>query len=391
MHPFMNATTKNDLTVESRTGTDAIRTPIHTQAGRTGVLAGITGRLFALTTITVVFGLFIMGCGGSHTTFAPTKGGGTPGTAIFIGSSIGGDTQGKANVCAKCHASTVADIMTQAHGLDFTKINMGANNLGKSPACLPCHVTGYQDPNGWKDPATTPQLENIGCEDCHGAGSLHAGSPSGGNITGMPDAKKTCWSCHVSEYKQIDENPGPMTADQLKKAGLSSGPHHPQTLELLGMLGYERPNQPSPHSLINNTCVACHINPVKDPTDGHVKHDAAFIHGNPTTCAGCHGDAGTLMTNYQTEIKQKLIALGGESAPGSGIPDSNAKGGLLAQYATAHSITATSDPNDPAVIAYKGARYNYNYIIADKSFGVHNPPYTEELITDANGLLSQAP
>ena len=37
--------------------------------------------------------------------------------------------------------------------------------------CLPCHVTGYGKPGGFKSVEETPDLAGVGCEMCHGAGA----------------------------------------------------------------------------------------------------------------------------------------------------------------------------------------------------------------------------
>ncbi len=42
-----------------------------------------------------------------------------------------------------------------------------------SAECLPCHTTGYGSPTGFKDAASTPNLEGTACEACHGPGSKH--------------------------------------------------------------------------------------------------------------------------------------------------------------------------------------------------------------------------
>ena len=42
-----------------------------------------------------------------------------------------------------------------------------------SAECLPCHTTGYGQPTGFKDEASSPNLTGTTCEACHGPGSKH--------------------------------------------------------------------------------------------------------------------------------------------------------------------------------------------------------------------------
>ena len=45
-----------------------------------------------------------------------------------------------------------------------------------NPACLKCHVTGYQESNGFYAINHRPseKMINVQCEDCHGPGLIHA-------------------------------------------------------------------------------------------------------------------------------------------------------------------------------------------------------------------------
>jgi hypothetical protein len=64
--------------------------------------------------------------------------------------------------------------------------------------CLQCHATGYGQPGGFVSVEETPYLQNLGCESCHGPGSVHADSGDPADIVG--DITVTdCERCHNAE------------------------------------------------------------------------------------------------------------------------------------------------------------------------------------------------
>ena len=48
------------------------------------------------------------------------------------------------------------------------------SNRQYDPECIVCHTVGFGYVSGFKSEKETPKLENVGCESCHGPGSLHA-------------------------------------------------------------------------------------------------------------------------------------------------------------------------------------------------------------------------
>ena len=64
--------------------------------------------------------------------------------------------------------------------------------------CIGCHVTGWQKPSGVCRIDKTAGHEGIGCEACHGPGSIHSEDPSDDNIA-RGNTAETCTGCHDPE------------------------------------------------------------------------------------------------------------------------------------------------------------------------------------------------
>jgi len=82
---------------------------------------------------------------------------------------------------------------------------MGIADAQKSPQCLKCHVTGHSAPQSAKAASYKP-ADGVGCETCHGAGSLykemkvmralHAGTQDAKAVGYSKGDKSQCVSCH---------------------------------------------------------------------------------------------------------------------------------------------------------------------------------------------------
>ena len=68
------------------------------------------------------------------------------------------------------------------------------------PECVVCHVVGYDDMSGFQTEEKTPDLENVGCEYCHGPGSEHNKNPYENKMTVIEDKIKLCLKCHKPEH-----------------------------------------------------------------------------------------------------------------------------------------------------------------------------------------------
>jgi hypothetical protein len=371
-----------------------------------------TRTLIALSAGLLAVGVVVMlvGCGGTtHQTLEASG-------PTFVGRAA----------CAVCHADINAAFGTQAHGQDFSTPSGNSSHIdfinGYGGACQPCHVTGYGEPSGWLPDNSRPYLVNIGCEECHGPGSEHVADPSkaalvtdtkdrgpnsGTQFMPKPIDQDTCWDCHVPTYKWLDtpHETSDLTLHDVVPADISG--HYRQLPFLLGYLGYNDGTAPEggPHALVDNTCPTCHLNrnattvfPGEDEGASAMKDGTDPIHGatalvpDLATCATCHGSEGSAATrveHFEEELDGLLKALGGTDPSDADEPDPAAGGGLLHAYAVAHGIDVNSNnnPDDPHVIAYKGAFFDYGYVLGDSSHGIHNPPFAEKLLEEAADLI----
>ncbi|MFQ5808699.1 MAG: multiheme c-type cytochrome [Armatimonadota bacterium] len=340
-----------------------------------------------LMVLTVLIAVIVAGCGGSRHLAAPSA------DARFAGQTT----------CEGCHSGIAADYALTHHGEDFTQHAYGDLVYGRGGACAPCHSVGYGEDSGFQLDGSTPYLENIGCEECHGCGSDHAASPSSANLMGVPDAETTCWNCHGPSYKPMSD-PAALVVTDAKfydKDPDSISVHHPQTTYLNGEYGYNHAggSDDNPHLLVDNTCVSCHANPETSAVTLGLRAASSFDHGpdglhpDATTCAPCHGGelgAQQVFEAFEEEVKDELIVIAGEDPSEAGEPDPDYGGGMIAAFIAFHGIDITSNnnPDDPDVKALKGVIHNYEYILHDASWGAHNPPFTEALLDEMKALLT---
>lgn len=158
-----------------------------------------------------------------------------------------------------------------------------------------------------------------------------------------------CATCHVPRrgFEAVD--------GVVSVTSTHWGPHHgPQASMLLGLGGAGAEGNAAGHyTLVENTCVACHVG----ESDNH-----SF---EPTvgSCTDCHADVENFDVNgAQTEI----AALGAELLELLEAED---------MYHDGHPVVGDYDE------AKGAALWNYIYVIVeDKSMGVHNPAYAKALL-----------
>lgn len=112
---------------------------------------------------------------------APEKG-----QAAFVGNKA----------CAECHEESFPVWEASKHSHAWKTLEDAGKQFHLN--CTGCHVTGWEKPGGVCRLDKVAGRENVGCESCHGPGSLHAEDPSADNITARP-GQEVCVTCHNRE------------------------------------------------------------------------------------------------------------------------------------------------------------------------------------------------
>lgn len=117
------------------------------------------------------------------------------------------------NQCATCHVEAHEFWQNTAHASAVQTLEVRDKLFDQN--CISCHVVGYEKPGGsvigelkYEAPLGDRQiekdLENVGCESCHGPGSEHMQRPV--DAEGSPQfihatpAADDCMECHVQEH-----------------------------------------------------------------------------------------------------------------------------------------------------------------------------------------------
>lgn len=97
--------------------------------------------------------------------------------------------------CGKCHteAHNIWKKSKHAHALH----TLEKEGHQRDPDCVECHVVGLASIYGFKSRKETPDLADVGCESCHGAGAAHSASPK--DVKMGPIGEKSCMPCHKIE------------------------------------------------------------------------------------------------------------------------------------------------------------------------------------------------
>ncbi len=97
--------------------------------------------------------------------------------------------------CAECHDARFNEWSATRHAQAFDTLKK--INQHNNPECLACHTVGQGVPGGYVNEATTPELINVQCENCHGPAGNHVDSGDQQNIRPITTrSPMLCGGCH---------------------------------------------------------------------------------------------------------------------------------------------------------------------------------------------------
>jgi nitrate/TMAO reductase-like tetraheme cytochrome c subunit len=101
--------------------------------------------------------------------------------------------------CKICHLKVHKSWAATLHAAAFSKLKAEEQ---KNAECVGCHTVGFGKPSGYTVAEANPELQNVGCEDCHGPGSDHIARMKKDKKAEPGMAKPTeatCTGCHNSK------------------------------------------------------------------------------------------------------------------------------------------------------------------------------------------------
>lgn len=111
--------------------------------------------------------------------------------------------------CKTCHPQEHAIWSKTKHSeaLKYLEPKHAFRPTGRNfdPECVTCHVVGFEYTSGFENVQKTPNLQHVGCENCHGPGSGHAANPNNKQLLGFLSPWKTNPTDHLPSKVILEE------------------------------------------------------------------------------------------------------------------------------------------------------------------------------------------
>lgn len=310
---------------------------------------------------------------------------GAPGT---IATSMG------SGVCAVCHDSGSHHIFPYEWSFSKHSVTTTSGTGEGRENCAKCHSgRGFAEYVS-KGAVENPEYAPIGCATCHDPHSAENAHHlrkiddvelGNGEVVTEGGLGKLCMNCHKSR-RNVDE--------YVKEYHGHYGPHHGPQADMLagtGAVEYGGKMASSGHIYAaEDACVTCHMAPgIHEEVPGQFKvGEHSFAMGwdgdtpddpsddvlNVDVCIECHGpmesfdipradyDGDGTVEGVQTEVKDLMEVL------------------AMALPPVGEAEVEVTEEYTPEQLM---AAYNYEFVLEDKSYGIHNTKYTVGMLKGA--------
>jgi hypothetical protein len=99
--------------------------------------------------------------------------------------------------CRSCHPAPFAVYEKTGHAKAYATLASVQKQYRLD--CVACHVIGFQQAGGVCRVDQVDDRKNVGCENCHGAGSLHVADGTGRSVMRARPGPSVCVGCHTAE------------------------------------------------------------------------------------------------------------------------------------------------------------------------------------------------
>ena len=225
-------------------------------------------------------------------------------------------------VCSVCHESERDTWLLTTHASAFdTLVKHGADSNAE---CVGCHVVGFGREGGFEISPRRADLEDVGCESCHGRGGPHVST----ELVKRTDYESDCVRCHDAKHSLGFDYATflPRVSHAANKAILALPPEERQRIvEERGAVRKELLPTAADH-VGSGACQSCH--PAEFETWGagpHARAVASLVKAGRDSnaeCLACHttgfGRSGGFPKDGAVAQHEDLARVGCESCHGPG-------------------------------------------------------------------------
>ena len=301
-----------------------------------------------------------------------------------------------AEQCGVCHNST-NELIAKKDQWVASKHATGHNFERSTKECAPCHTSqGYIEVIGTGSLTTAADIQDPVGQNCRTCHKIHTNYDSTDwalrktdatklQLTGeIVDFKKgnTCAQCHQARTAVMPD----LAQETFAITNTRWGPHHSTAANILAASGAVEISGSVAYTntghlqAIPKGCVSCHMaQAYGSQAGGHSMWMSYDYHGsqvdNVVACKTCHSGLTKFDSKDQiiTKTYSKLTDLRNKLAA-AGILDTTQSNG---SYASDILIKGTYSTKLAA------AAWNYLFIVADGSNGVHNPAYINAVLQNS--------